>query len=239
MRRLLLASTSTVHGSPYLSYLFEALKAHFKGVSEIVFIPYARPSGLAHDQYTAIARKAFAQIDVKVTGLHEFENPIQAIKEAQGFFTGGGNSFVLLHDLCKIKALPVLKKAIEKGVPYFGTSAGSNIAGVNIMNTNDMPIIYPPSFDALSMIPFNINPHFLDPDPNSKHMGETRETRINEYQVFNTIPVMGLREGSWIVVEGDRITLKGKLQARWFVTGEKTIEIEPHLIYNTKKKTWN
>ncbi len=226
MKKLLLASTSTVHGKPYLTYLFDALKIHFKGVDEILFIPYARPGGATHDEYTAVARKAFSQIGIKVKGIHEFDDPIKAIKEAKGFFTGGGNSFVLLNDLYKINALPALKKAILKGVPYFGTSAGSNVAGLSIKNTNDMPIVYPPSFDALGMIPFNINPHYLDPDPTSKHMGETRETRINEYQFFNKIPVIGIREGSWLEVKGNEIVLKGELTAKWFVTGEKTIEID-------------
>ncbi len=225
MKKLLLASTSTVHGKPYLTYLFDALKIHFKGIDEILFIPYARPSGATHDKYTAVARKAFSQLGIKIKGIHEFDDPIKAIKEAKGFFTGGGNSFVLLNDLYKINALPALKKAILKGVPYFGTSAGSNVAGSSIKNTNDMPIVYPPSFEALGMIPFNINPHFLDPDPGSKHMGETRETRINEYQFFNEIPVIGLREGSWLEVVGETITLRGELTARWFVAGEKTIEI--------------
>lgn len=226
MKKLLLASTSTVHGKPYLSYLFDALKTHFKGINEIVFIPYARPGGKTHDEYTAVAREAFKQLGIAVKGLHEFENPIQAIEEAKGFFTGGGNSFVLLYDLYKIDALPALRKAILKGVPYFGTSAGSNVAGPSIMNTNDMPIVYPPSFESLGMIPFNINPHYLDPDPTSKHMGETRQTRIEEYQFFNEIPVIGIREGSWLEVKGEDITLRGELTARWFETGKAHIELE-------------
>lgn len=239
MKRLLLASTSTVHGKPYLSYLFSALKLHFKGVSEILFIPYARPSGLTHYAYTAIAHEAFSQIDINVKGLHEFNNPIQAIRNAKGLFVGGGNSFVLLNDLYKIKALPVLKEAVLNGTPYFGTSAGSNIAGVTIKNTNDMPIVYPPSFNALALIPININPHFLDADPTSKHMGETRETRINEYQFYNEIPVVGLREGSWLEVNGIEIILRGELQARWFVTGKETIEIPTNSILNKTSKSWS
>jgi len=239
MKKLLLASTSTVHGKPYLSYLFDTLKIHFKGVSEIVFIPFARPSGMTHDAYTDVARKAFAQFDVNLKGLHEFDDPILAIKNAKGIFTGGGNSFVLLNDLYKIKALSVLREVLLNGIPYFGTSAGSNIAGVTIKNTNDMPIVYPPSFDALELIPININPHFLNPDPTSKHMGETRETRINEYQFFNKTPVIGLREGSWLEVSGNLIKLRGALQARWFVTGKKTIEIASNSIYNNTTKSWN
>ncbi len=230
MKRLLLASTSTVHGKPYLSYLFDDLKVLFKGIDEIVFIPFARPSGRTHDEYTAVARKAFEHLGISVKGLHEFDNPIKAIEEAKGFFTGGGNSFVLLNDLYKIDAIPALRKAILKGVPYFGTSAGSNVAGPSIKNTNDMPIVYPPSFDSLGMIPFNINPHYLDPDPSSKHMGETRQTRIEEYQFFNELPVIGIREGSWLEVKGEVITLRGKLSARWFETGKPHREIETNTI---------
>lgn len=226
MKSLLLASTSTVHGKPYLSYLFDDLKKHFKGIDEIVFIPYARPSGKTHDEYTAIARKAFEQLGIAVKGLHEYDNPIKAIEEAKGFFTGGGNSFVLLNDLYQINAIPALKKAILSGVPYFGTSAGSNIAGPSIKNTNDMPIVYPPSFESLGMIPFNINPHYLDPDPSSKHMGETRQTRIEEYQFFNDLPVIGIREGSWLEINGETITLRGELSARWFETGKTHRELE-------------
>lgn len=227
MQNLLLASTSTVHAKPYLSYLFDVLTQHFKGVDEIVFIPFARPSGLTHDAYTEVARKAFSEIGIKVKGIHQFDNPVQALRKAKGIFTGGGNSFVLLRDLYRINALPVLREVLMSGTPYFGTSAGSNIAGPSIKNTNDMPIVYPPAFDALGVIPFNINPHYLDPDPDSKHMGETRETRILEYHFFNKTPVIGLREGSWLDVKGSRIVLKGTLTARWFLQGKSPKELAP------------
>jgi dipeptidase E len=180
---------------------------------------------MTHDAYTELARKAFSKINISVKGIHEFKDPKKAIKEAQGFFTGGGNSFVLLDELYKLNLLPVLRTAILKGTPYFGTSAGSNIAGPSIKNTNDMPIVYPPSFKALGLIPFNINPHYLDPDPNSTHMGETRQTRIKEYQFFNKIPVIGLREGSWLQVEGETVILRGDLSARWFETTKKPVEV--------------
>ncbi len=227
MQNLLLASTSTVHAKPYLSYLFDVLSVHFKEADEIVFIPFARPSGMTHDAYTEMARKAFSEIGIKVKGLHQFNNPEQAIQRAKGIFTGGGNSFLLLRELYRINILPVLRNVIENGTPYFGTSAGSNIAGPSIKNTNDMPIVYPPSFDALGLIPFNINPHYLDPDPDSKHMGETRETRILEYHFFNKKPVIGLREGSWLDVKGSRIILKGTLSARWFEQGKSPRELAP------------
>jgi dipeptidase E len=123
--------------------------------------------------------------------------------------------------------MEALAKAIENGTSYLGTSAGSNITGISMQTTNDMPIVYPPSFKTLGAIPFNLNPHYLDPDSNSKHMGETRETRLKEFHAFNSIPVLGLREGSWLDVKGESIVLKGPLTARWFTQKQDPIEVEP------------
>ncbi|MGY0393228.1 dipeptidase PepE [Bizionia sp. KMM 8389] len=216
MKQLLIASTSTIHGGDYLEYLLTDLKVFFKNCKSILFIPYARPGGISHEDYTEKARLAFQKIQISVQGIHEFESPIEAIKKAEGIFTGGGNTFVLLSQLYKNKCIEPLQTAINSGTPYLGTSAGSNICGLTINTTNDMPIVYPPSFKALAMVPFNINPHYLDPDPNSKHMGETRETRIKEFHAYNTFPVIGLREGSWLEVQGTSIILKGTLNARIF-----------------------
>ncbi len=227
MKKLIIASTSTLHGGEYLDYLLPTLKDHFKDCTEIIFIPYARPSGISHDGYTSIARNAFSKINKSVKGLHEFEDPIQAIEQAQGIFTGGGNTFLLVSQLYKFNLMDTLATYVISGTPYLGTSAGSNITGISIQTTNDMPIIYPPSFNSLGIIPFNLNPHFLDPDPKSNHMGETRETRIKEFHSFNTIPVLGLREGSWLEVMGEKIILKGKLTARLFQTQQDAIEINP------------
>ena len=122
--------------------------------------------------------------------------------------------------------MSTLANAIKNGTPYLGTSAGSVICGLSMQNTNDMPIIYPPSFQTLAVIPFNINAHYLDPDTNSKHMGETRETRLKEFHSFNNIPVLGLREGSWLEVRDNAITITGGLQARLFIANEAPLEIE-------------
>ena len=145
---------------------------------------------------------------------------------AEGIFTGGGNTFLLVSQLYKNNIMTLLADAVKNGTPYLGTSAGSNICGLTMQTTNDMPIIYPPSFQTLGLVPFNLNPHYLDPDLQSKHMGETRETRINEFHSFNTIPVLGLREGSWLAVKGAEITLKGNLTARLFRQNQTPEEIE-------------
>lgn len=227
MKKLIIASTSTIHGSGYLEYLLPTLKKHFCNCTEIIFIPFARPSGISHDEYTDIAKKAFATININVKGLHEFDDYNIALLNAQGVFTGGGNTFLLVSQLYKLKVMPVLKDVVTNGTPYLGTSAGSNICGLTMNTTNDMPIVYPPSFSTLGYIPFNINPHYLDPDPTSTHKGETRETRIKEFHKFNTVPVVGLREGSWLTVNGSTITLNGDLDARVFECNKPPYEVKP------------
>ena len=226
MKNLLIASTSTLHGSGYLEYLLEELTVFFKDANSILFIPYARPSGLSHADYTQKVADAFAKINKTVKGIQDFENPVEAINQAQAIFIGGGNTFVLTYQLYKNKLIAPLQNAIKNGTPYLGTSAGSNVCGLSIKTTNDMPIVYPPSFNALAFVPFNINPHYLDPDTTSKHMGETRETRINEFHHFNTPPVIGLREGSWLHVNGNSIILKGNLTARIFEYNKTPYETE-------------
>lgn len=226
MKKILIASTSTLHGSGYLEYLLPTLANHFKNVSTILFIPYARPSGISYDAYTSKAREAFAKINIKVTGIHEFANSKQAVKNATGIFIGGGNTFELVHQIYANDILIDLQDAVGQGIPYLGTSAGSNICGITMMNTNDMPIVYPPSFNTLGFIPFNINAHYLDPTEGSTHMGESRATRIKEYHVYNSTSVLGLREGSWLEVSDSLITLRGVLTARVFKQDKEPYEIE-------------
>lgn len=227
MKNIIIASSSTTHQSNYLEYLLEDLKSFFGNTSEVLFIPFARPSGISHDDYTKKVSEAFAKINKKVVGLHTFKNQIEALKNAKAIFVGGGNTFVLTHALYKNNSINTLKQVVNNGTPYLGTSAGSNICGLTIKTTNDMPIVYPPSFNALGLVPFNINPHYLDPNSSSTHMGETRETRIQEFHNFNTQPVIGLREGSWLRVNGNSIILKGPLTARIFEYHKKAYEIEP------------
>jgi dipeptidase E len=226
MKNIIIASTSTLHDSGYLEYLLPELSIHFKNCKTILFIPYARPSGISHEEYTAKAAAAFAKINIAVKGINEYEDANDALQKAEGIFTGGGNTFLLVTQLYKNNVMSTLNEVVKQGTPYLGTSAGSVICGLSMQNTNDMPIIYPPSFQTLGLIPFNINAHYLDADTQSKHMGETRETRIKEFQSFNTIPVLGLREGSWLDVKGENITLKGNLKAIVFKQNQSAIEIQ-------------
>lgn len=226
MKNIIIASTSTLHGGDYLDYLLPELEKHFQNCKTLLFIPYARPGGITHEEYTAKVASAFAKINIDAKGIHEFENPTTAIKNAEGIFTGGGNTFLLVTQLYKNQLMDVLAETVKSGTPYLGTSAGSNICGLTMQTTNDMPIIYPPSFQTLGLIPFNLNPHYLDPDNQSTHMGETRETRIKEYHAFNSVPVLGLREGSWLDVKGEKIILKGSLTARLFRQNQMPEEIE-------------
>jgi len=224
MKTLLLASTSTLFGQSYLEYLLPELGKFLSHTDTLTFIPYARPGGISHDDYTALVATALAKIDKKVTGLHAYADPLEGIAKAEAIFTGGGNTFLLVQQLHQLGLMLPLKQKIETGTPYFGTSAGSNIAGPSMRTTNDMPIVYPPSFDTLGVVNFNLNPHYLDPDPHSTHKGETRETRIREFHYFNSTPVIGLREGNYIRVEGSRITLEGPGTARIFEAGKTPYE---------------
>ncbi|OIQ21502.1 dipeptidase PepE [Lacinutrix sp. MedPE-SW] len=235
MKNIIIASTSTLYNGKPLEYLLNEIEHLFKDVSEILFIPYARPGGISHDDYTNKISDAFSKINKTIKGIHTFKNPKQAIQEAKGIYVGGGNTFVLVNNLYKNDCINILKEIVTSGTPYLGTSAGSNICGLSMGTTNDMPIVYPPSFKTLSFVPFNINPHYLDPIEGSKHMGETRETRIQEFHKFNTQPVIGLREGSYIKVSGESIQLKGEHQARVFEYDTEPYEIETNTYLNELK----
>ncbi|TNE36735.1 dipeptidase PepE, partial [bacterium] len=205
--KLLLCSSSTVHPIGYLEYCKEEIADFFKECKNIIFISYARPSGISLENYTNIARKGFENAGLTLRGIEEFENPIEAIEKCDGIFTGGGNTFLLLKTLYEFELMEPIKRRVNSGLRYMGTSAGTNVAGPSIKTTNDMPIVFPPSFDSFGFVPFNINPHYLDPDPHSTHKGETRETRIKEYHSQNDNIVVGLREGSILKIENKDITL--------------------------------
>ncbi len=225
--KLLLASTSTVYGSNYLEYLMPELEEFFKDIKQLIFIPFARPAGISHEAYSSLVSRTLTKIGIDVLGLHSCEDPQKALSEAEAIFVGGGNTFVLVHQLYALGLMDSLRQSVLSGSKYLGTSAGSNIAGVSMQTTNDMPILSVPSYATCAWIPFNINPHYLDPNPQSRHKGETRQTRIKEFHVYNQTPVLGLREGSWLRVTGDQIRLCGPHSARLFRKNQEPQEIPP------------
>jgi dipeptidase E len=159
--------------------------------------------------------------------LHETFDPHRAVEKAEAIFCGGGNTFRLLRTLGEMGVLPLVRRRVAEGMVYSGASAGSNLACPSIRTTNDMPIVQPATFDALGLVAFQINPHYLDPAPDSTHMGETRETRIREFHEENEAPVVGLREGAILRVEGESVLLKGVAGARLFRRGQEPVELSP------------
>ena len=221
---LLLISNYTLHGSGYLDHCEYQIKDILRSRKKVLFIPYARPGGKTFNEYTKIARERFQKMGFSLNGIHEYNNQKKAVKNAESIFIGGGNTFVLLKYLYDTGIIDCIKQKVSEGTPYIGTSAGSNVAGKTIMTTNDMPILYPSSFEAIGLVPFIINPHYLDLDPTSKHMGESRETRIKEYHAFNNDIVVGLREGAMIRVVGNNLYLKGSNGARIFKRDQEPTE---------------
>uniref|UniRef100_A0A8C4EN86 Alpha-aspartyl dipeptidase n=1 Tax=Dicentrarchus labrax TaxID=13489 RepID=A0A8C4EN86_DICLA len=226
-RRLLLVSNSTLHGGGYLDHCQQNISHFFgKDVKRVLFVPYALHD---RDAYTKTARDKFQTLGYEVDGIHEAPDPVGAVRKAEAIFIGGGNTFRLLKSLYDNKVVSeIRRRVLEDGVPYMGSSAGTNVSTISINTTNDMPIVYPPSFSAIGLVPFNINPHYLDPNPNSRHMGETREQRITQYHEEPDTPcVLGLREGSMLLVEGNKATLLGTTKARLFTRGKPSVEYDP------------
>ncbi len=223
MKNLLLASSGAVYGTDYLEYLLPCIDKLFGEIEEILFIPYAQPGGISFDNYTDAVQESLGDLGIKVRGIHEFKDDKEAIKNAKGIFVGGGNTFLLVSKLYANELWDVLKEAINNGTPYLGTSAGTNIAGVNMQTTNDMPIVLPPCYKTLNIVPFNFNVHFIASNSKSKHKGETRETRIKEFQKIEKISVLGLKEGSWLRIRGEDMLLRGGKKAFWFENGKSKI----------------
>ena len=203
--RLLLLSNSTNHGSGYLEHALDAVTA-FLGDS-VLFVPYALAD---YDASTAQPRRVLGARGIAVSGLHEHAHPRAAIEAADAVFVGGGNSFRLLKTLQALELIDPLRARVRDGMPYMGASAGTNVSGPTIRTTNDMPIVEPDSFQARVLVPFQINPHYLDADPTSTHGGETRELRIRQFLEENDLPVLGMREGTWLSIDGSTAVLGGR-----------------------------
>lgn len=225
MRRILLFSTSTLHGQEFLEYALPSIDAWLEDVDTVLFVPWARPGGVSHADYTALFRARLAEIGRDAAGIHEARDPVAAVEAAESLFIGGGNTFVLLRQMIAAGVMDVVRRRVREGMPYVGSSAGSNVAGRTIGTTNDMPVVHPPSLDALGLVDFNINPHYLDPDPDSTHMGESRETRIREFLAFNDEAVVALREGAWLEVKGEAAEVRGERAGRLFVPDREPREL--------------
>ncbi len=214
---LLLLSNSQLHGRAFLEHAMDAI-AEFVGKKRtVLFVPFALAD---HDGYTAKIRGALEPLGVEVVGLHTMARPKAAVESADVIYVGGGNTFRLLAGVQSRRLLePVRRRVAEGALKYLGSSAGTNLSCPTIRTTNDMPIVEPRSFEAFGLVPFQINPHYLDPDPASTHMGETREQRIVQFHEENAVPVLGLREGAWLRRRGGKLALGGTTGARLFRRG--------------------
>jgi dipeptidase E len=222
--RLLLISNSTLHGSGYLDHAENEIRDFLGDLKRVLFVPYALHD---RDKYAAQARDRFAKMGYELNSIHTSKNPVEAVRETDAMFIGGGNTFRLLKALYDNDLLDPIRERVRRGMPYIGSSAGSNVAAPTIRTTNDMPIVQPPSFEALGLVSFQINPHYLDADPSSKHKGETREERIIQYLEENETPVVGLREGAMLRIEDGKTLLKGSTGARIFQRGSEPVETLP------------
>jgi dipeptidase E len=221
----MLVSNSTAYGGGYLDHCAGAVAAFFgPTVARVLFVPYALAD---REAYAAKARVRFEALGYGLDSVHDAAGgPVRAVERAEAIFIGGGNTFRLLDALWRESLIEPIRATVRAGAPYLGTSAGSNVACPSIRTTNDMPIVEPPTFSALGLVAFNINPHYVDPQPGSTHMGETREQRIAEFHEENSPPVVGLREGAWLLVDGETITLQGVSGARLFRRGHVPVEVE-------------
>lgn len=223
-RRLLLISNSTLYGSGYLDHAEEEIRDCLGAVSRVLFVPFAQ-----HDReaYAASARQRLGAMGYELDSVHEASDPKLAVAMAEAAFIGGGNTFRLLKGLYDFDLLTPIRRRVAEGMPYIGSSAGSIVACPTLKTTKDMPVVQPPSFDALALVRFQISPHYLDPDPTSTHMGETQEERINQFLEEDDAPVVGLREGAMLHIEQGNILFKGVTAARVFRRGHGPVEIEP------------
>jgi len=225
--RLLLISNSTNAGESFLNHPKEQIKS-FLGENPVlcIFIPYAAVS-FSYNDYEKKVQERFIELGHNIRSIHTFPDPLQAVLDAKAIVIGGGNTWQLMKMLQDLHLIESLRERVLQGIPYIGWSAGSNVACPGIHTTNDMPIVQPDSFAALNLVPFQINPHYLDANP-AGHAGETREMRINEFlEVNHKIRVVGLREGTMLLAENKQLTLLGPRPARIFKYGEQPVEVPP------------
>jgi len=222
--QLLLISNSTLYGSGYLDHAANEITDFLGDVKRVLFVPFALHD---RDTYAAAARERFTRLGCELSSIHTATDPARAVNQADAIFIGGGNTFRLLKALYDFELLDPIRKRVAAGMPYIGSSAGSNVAAPTIKTTNDMPIVQPPSFDALGLVWFQINPHYLDADLNSTHMGETREQRLLQFLEEDSTPVAGLREGAMLRIQDGVTLLKGTSGARIFRKGLEPVETLP------------
>ncbi len=222
--RLLLISTSTVYGTGYLDHAEQELRETMGEARRVIFIPYALADRAA---YAEKATARFARMGLQCRSIDEFGNPAAALDAADAIFVGGGNTFRLLKALHELGLVEEIRRRVQQGMIYMGASAGSNVACPTIRTTNDMPIVEPPTLRALNLFPWQINPHYMDADPDSRHMGETREERLLQFLEENEGPVIGLREGAMLSVKAGTVLLKGLRGARIFRRNHAPEELMP------------
>lgn len=218
---LLLLSSSRAHDSEYLAPSLAAIDETLGAIRNVLFIPYAGVR-INYDDYLAMVQQALTPLGIKLQSIHHHENPLTAITNAEALMVGGGNTFALLAKLYELAIVDVIRQKIAAGMPYIGWSAGSNIAGLSIRTTNDMPIIEPPSFRALALLPLQLNPHYTDFVPLGFH-GETRDMRLAEFmQIDPDTPIIGLPEGTLLRLNAEKLSYQGNENAYLFCGGCKT-----------------
>jgi dipeptidase E len=222
---LLISSSFVPGGAAFLDYCAHDVVNFYRTVTRILFVPYALKD---HDGYISKVAEHFAGTGLLVESLHAALDQRAAVENAEAFFVGGGNTFRLLDALYAHGLLHALRNRVRAGTPYVGVSAGTNLACPTIKTTNDMPIVFPPSLDALSLVPFQINPHFIDSGSEPPHARETREQRLLEFHEENSVPVLGLREGAWLELAGKSLTLRGGTGAKLFHRGMAPVECAPN-----------
>lgn len=222
----LLLSASRVGDTPYLQHAVELIKPLCVAGQKWLFIPYAG-IGMSYSEYLEKVRQGLADLPINISSIDEYGDPKQAIKDADGIFIGGGNTFQLLNELYRYDLVQLIKQQVSEGKPYVGWSAGSNIAGLSIRTTNDMPIIEPPSFTAIGLVPFQINPHYSNYQAPG-HNGETRAQRLYEFtQVDPLTPIIAIQEGTALKLADSKLTLVGNKPGYLFQGEQQEVPIEP------------